>query len=351
MRTILVWAFGLLALPALAAERKLDFSNYTEGQLPTNFLSVAVGPGGPAKWQIVLDDVATDLVPLTPQAPSVMKRPVLGQLSGNPTDERFCICILQDEIFDDFKLTTQFKTVRGVMEQMAGIAFRIQNESNYYVVRGSSLGNTFRFYRVRDGVRSAPEGPEIPVTNGVWHELAIECKANTIRASLDGKEYLATKDEIKPYLSGKIGYWTKSDSVSYFCDTRIVYDPHESPFQKVLQKVLKSHARLLDLQIYTLGMEPGTTRLAASKSGEGIGRAGGKTELEVITQGTTFYGKEQDSFSVVLPVRDRNGDPVAAMRVVMKPFVGQTQANAIGSAAPIAAEIQDRIRGMDELNR
>ena len=30
----------------------------------------------------------------------------------------------------DFTLTTRFKTVKGVVEQMAGIAFRIQNETN-----------------------------------------------------------------------------------------------------------------------------------------------------------------------------------------------------------------------------
>ena len=52
----------------------------------------------------------------------------------------------------------------------------------------------------------------------------------------------------------------------------------------------------------------------------------------MIKQGEVYYGKEKDSVSVIMPLRDRNGDVIAAARVVMKPFAGQTEQNAIARA-------------------
>src|SRR5205085_5063404 len=111
------------------------------------------------------------------QTPASTKRAVLAQLAQDSADEHFPLLIYEDEVFDDFKLTTQVKTVKGTVEQMAGIAFHIQNETNYYVVRISSLGRTFRFYKVVNGERGVPVGPEMEIPLGVWHELTVNCKA------------------------------------------------------------------------------------------------------------------------------------------------------------------------------
>jgi DNA-binding IclR family transcriptional regulator len=80
-----------------------------------------------------------------------------------------------------------------------------------------------------------------------------------------------------------------------------------------------------------------------------VGRAGGKVEPDVIAQGTTYYGKEKDSVSVVMPLRDRNGDPVAAVRVIMKPFAGQTEQSAYSRALPIVREMQGRVASLQDL--
>jgi hypothetical protein len=72
---------------------------------------------------------------------------VLAQTSKDQTDERFPILIYDGEIFQDFKLTTRFKIVGGMAEQMAGVVFRFQNASNFYVVRASALGHNVRFYK------------------------------------------------------------------------------------------------------------------------------------------------------------------------------------------------------------
>src|SRR5439155_6998901 len=138
----------LSAVPALAAERKFDFSAVPDGQTPSGFRNAVTGQGKPGDWKVILAETASAIPPRTAQAPAVTKQAVLAQLAQDPSDEHFPLLIFEDEVFGDFTLTTRFKTVSGKKEQMAGLAFRIQNESNYYVVRASSLGNTFRFYKV-----------------------------------------------------------------------------------------------------------------------------------------------------------------------------------------------------------
>jgi hypothetical protein len=296
-----------------------------------------------------MDEVAPLLQPLSPGAPVVARKAVLAQLAQDPTDEHFPLLIYEPETVGDFALTTRFKTVKGTVERMAGIAFRIQNETNYYVVRASSLGNTFRFYKVLNGQRGPLVGPEVPIPSGVWHELTVECKGNAIRCLLNGKELISVTDSVNPFTSGKIGFWTKSDAVSYFADTKLVYTPHEPPAQGLVREVLKKYPRLLDLQVYVLDESLKMPRLLAGKNTNEVSRVGGKVERDVIDHGTPYYGKEKKSVSVVLPLRDRNGDPVAAVRVIMKSFAGQTEQNAMARAMPVVKEMQRRCNTRQDL--
>ena len=199
MRNHFLWALALLALPAVAAERKFDFSDVRENQAPPGFRSVVTGQGKPGDWRVIMDEVPPLLPPLSSAAPAVARKAVLAQLAQDPTDEHFPLLIYEGDIMGDFTLTTRFKTVKGVAEQMAGIAFRIQNETNYYVVRASSLGNNLRFYKVLNGERGPLVGPTVPVPSGVWHELTVECKGNAIRCLLDGKELITATDKVNPF--------------------------------------------------------------------------------------------------------------------------------------------------------
>jgi len=349
MRICILGVLLALGLPLMAAEHLFDFGVTHEGQTPAGFRSAVMGKGKPGDWQVLMDSVAPLMSPLSPSAPSVAKRPVLAQVAQDPTDEHFPMLIYEEENFGDFTLSTQFKTVKGAVEQMAGIAFRMQNETNYYVVRASSLGSTFRFYKVQDGVRGPPVGPELPIPSGTWHELTVDCKGSQIRCLLDGKELINVSDKVNALETGKIGFWTKSDSVSYFADARIVYVPFQPPAQKLVREFLKKYPRLLGIEIFVTGKEPGSTRLVACKDETALGRPGGKAEAAVIGKGQIYYGKEKNSVSVVLPVRDRNGEVVAAARVVMASFKGQTEENAIIRAKPIVNEIQARVQSLEDL--
>lgn len=345
---LLLLLLGLSTGLSLGAERRLDFADVALGKTPPGFRSTFTGLGPPGEWQVLMDRVPPLLAPISSNAPIVASKAVLGQTSQTAVDEHFPLLVLDDQTYRDFKFTTRFKTVGGKMEQMAGIAFRIQDETNYYVVRASSLGNTFRFYKVVNGQRGQLYGPQVPIPSGAWHELSVECQGNQIRCSLNGQQIIPTLTD-STFASGKIGFWTKSDSITYFSDPTLVYTPIEPPAQVIVRETLSSHDRLLGLKIFVKGAETGATKIIAAKDESEVGSPGGAAEWDVIQNGNFYYGKGKKLVAVTMPLRDRNGDIIAATRVEMTTFSGQTEKNAVERAAPIVRDMQRRIQRLQDL--
>jgi hypothetical protein len=338
-----------LALPAPGAELKFDFGNFQTNQLPPGFHSALAGSGRPGEWRFVMDEVPPMLAPLTPQAPSVTKRAVLAQLSQDPTDERFPMLIYDGDTFRDFTLTTRFKIVSGVAEEMAGVIFRAQDEKNFYVIRASALGRNLRFYKVVSGIRSNPIGPTMDIATGVWHTLTVQCQGNEIRCWFDGQLAMPPLND-NSFTAGKIGFWTKSDAVSYFTDASITYTPRVPSAQTLVQSMIKEYPRLIGLRIYTLNAE-GQPHIVAGKNEGEIGQQGGDDARGAITNGTIYFGKTRRTVVITMPLRDRNGDPMAAVRFEMKSFPGQTENNALARAMPIAKKMQAQVLSSQDLNQ
>jgi len=336
-----------LVISAPGAELVFDFGESASDRIPAGFTNVVAGKGGPGVWKVVMDDMPSAFSALTDKAPSVSRRAVLAQTSMDLTDEHFPMLVYTKETFDDFTVATRFKLVEGVSEQMAGLVFRWQDEKNFYVVRASGLGNNVRFYKVVDGARGQPIGPEVPVPKHVWHELKIDCRGNKITVWLDGRLVIPELTD-SSFRSGKIGYWTKSDSVSHFTDTRITYTPRVPPAQQLVDDTLAKYPRLLGLKVYLLD-DQGEARVVAGKAAAEVGETGGHAEKSAIANGGIFYGKGRESVAVVQPLRDRNGEPIAAVRVTMSTFLGQTEQNALQRALPIVRYMQARVSRMDEL--
>ncbi|MCX8108191.1 MAG: DUF1080 domain-containing protein [Verrucomicrobiae bacterium] len=346
---VLLWIAILLLSPAVpAAERFIDLSSRGPGPVPSFFRAGIAGTGQPADWQIVLDEVPPTLEPLTPQAQKTAKVPVIAQLSTDPTDERFPLLILDDEVYGDFTISAKVKTVSGTREQMAGIAFRLQDERNFYVVRASSLGNTFRFYKVVDGVRDNPIGPEVEIQRGVWHEIEVQCQGNRIRTKFNGRELIPELTD-NSFIHGKIALWTKSDSVSYFRDIKITFTPRESLAAVLVREAMQRYPRLLAVKIFATTPSKPDLHVIASSNKEDIGQPAGKYERQCMEKNIALAGSTDGRAVVTMPLHDRNGDPIAAVRIEMKRFAGQTDANAVGRATPVIKLMQRRVQSVDDL--
>lgn len=185
-----------------------NFDNDTPGKLPAEFHSAKTGEGTQEKWAIVADSTA-------PSRPNVV-----AQLSTDHTDYRFPLLISDEGSFKDLDLSVKFKTISGSIDRAAGLVFRLRDANNYYIVRANALEDNYRLYHVVNGRRRQFAGAAFKITAGAWHELRVEVAGDRITCYYDGvKKIEATDDTFKD--AGKIGLWTKADSVTYFDDLKV----------------------------------------------------------------------------------------------------------------------------------
>ncbi len=186
-----------------------NFDSDAVGGVPIKFHGARTGQGSEGKWVVMADA----------NAPS--KPNVVAQISTDNTDYRFPLLVSDEGSFKDLELSVKFKAVAGEVDRAGGLVFRLKDANNYYIVRANALEDNYRLYHVVKGSRRQFAGANFKVTSGEWHELKVECVGNKIICYYDGaKKIEATDETFKD--SGKIGLWTKADSVTYFDDVKVV---------------------------------------------------------------------------------------------------------------------------------
>ncbi len=198
------------AAPQEAAGKELtyNFDSDATGQSPAHFHGALTGRGVQPQWVVQADASA-------PSKPNV-----LAQTSADKTDYRFPLAIADDGSFRDLEVDVKFKAVSGDVDRAAGLVFRFKDANNYYVVRANALENNYNLYHVVDGRRREITGARVKVASGEWHQLRVEVAGNKITCYYDGERKIETTDDTFKD-SGKIGLWTKADSVTYFDDLHV----------------------------------------------------------------------------------------------------------------------------------
>lgn len=195
-------------------EVTVDFDAAEIGRLPAGFSTALTGGGGPVSWAVAED----------PTAPGGGK--VLAQTSTDATSTRFPLCVYEPLKAKDVRLSVRFKAVSGTVDQAAGIIARFKDRDNYYIVRANALENNVRLYKVVRGQRRQFAGANMKVPAGTWHTLALELRGPHFSISFNG-ERLFEADDSTFREAGKVGLWTKADSVTFFADLHIVaHDTH-----------------------------------------------------------------------------------------------------------------------------
>jgi hypothetical protein len=186
-----------------------NFDSEKPGGMPSKFHAVRTGHGAPGQWVVIPE----------PSAPS---RPnVVAQNSADPTDLRFVLLVGDEGSFKDFNLSVKFKTVSGEVDRTAGLVFRLKDANNYYGVHVNALEDKYRLYHVAAGKRHPFAGANFAISSGEWHELRMECVGDKIICYFDGVKKIEATDETFRE-AGKVGLWTKADSVTYFDDLRVI---------------------------------------------------------------------------------------------------------------------------------
>ena len=105
------------------------------------------------------------------------------------------------------------------------VIWRVRDANNYYIARANALEGNVVLYKTVNGKRSSLDivgrkggyGVKEAVASVQWHTLRVEFAGNKFKLSFDGKHLFDVKDTTftEP---GKVGVWTKADSVTLFDD-------------------------------------------------------------------------------------------------------------------------------------
>jgi hypothetical protein len=200
-RAFLTGAFGLLmASRSYAQGSRIDLASAA-------FQPMLTGKGGPVAWSVIDD-------------PTAAGRKVLAQTSKDKTDYRFPLAVFDQPVLQDLDVVVRFKPVSGEVDRAAGIAVRLADRDNYYVVRANALEDNVRLYRVVKGDRQQFAGANVKVPSGVWQELRLVVRGNRFEVFFGGKSLYTATDATFPG-AGRVALWTKADSVTSFDDLRI----------------------------------------------------------------------------------------------------------------------------------
>jgi hypothetical protein len=126
---------------------------------------------------------------------------------------------LDDKVYTDLDVSVRFKPVSGRTDQAAGALFRVQDRDNYYILRANALEDNVNFYIYASGRRSSLAGRSVKVRSGQWQELRVEIRGNHFRGFLNGELVVEATDD--SYRAGRVGLWTKADSVTCFDDVQV----------------------------------------------------------------------------------------------------------------------------------
>jgi hypothetical protein len=201
-----VMSYGLsLAASGGAMNWQWNFETGTGNQPPTGFTFSRTGSGRQGLWAIKHDE----------QAPS--GRNVLAQLDTDNTSYRFPVAVANEPLLRDLGLSVRCKPVAGKVDQACGLVFRYRDENNYYVARANALEDNVRFYHVSGGKRHELASWSGKIANNSWHELRVDATADRIEIFWDKNKVIDVRDNTLTE-PGKIGLWTKADSVTYFDD-------------------------------------------------------------------------------------------------------------------------------------
>jgi hypothetical protein len=160
------------------------------------------GKGAPAQWVV-------------PEDASASNGRVLAQTSADRADYRFPLAIYEGVSTANVEVTVRFKAVAGQVDRAGGLAVRLADADNYYVVRANALEDNVNFYRVVRGVRSQIQGAHTKVSSDAWHTLGLRAMSDRFAVAFDGKALFTAEDRTFPG-SGKVALWTKADSITRF---------------------------------------------------------------------------------------------------------------------------------------
>lgn len=228
LRMLSVLFAAFFAAPALAASSVQSFDAETVGAEPKSF-TAAVG-----NW-VIVDNGGNKALSVngsqwargqTSAGLADKARALYGERYAEFLDNvqsyaYFPIAVMNEVAdFRNGAITLRFKGVAGRIDQAAGILFNVQPNGDYLTLRANPLEDNLVLWQYVKGKRSSVKWVRnTPSPSGQWHELKLTVVGNKVQGWLNG--VLTLSHDLEKPVSGRIGLWSKADSVVYFDDFRV----------------------------------------------------------------------------------------------------------------------------------
>ena len=131
----------------------------------------------------------------------------------------FPIAVAKDvDHFENGEISVRFQMIGGTLDRCAGILFDLKPNGDYLAVRFNGTEDNLVLWTFNNGKRSfVKRGSEnVPLELGTWNEIKVAVHGTQLQGYLDGK--LLLDYTLKAPVSGKVGLWSKTDSMSEFAD-------------------------------------------------------------------------------------------------------------------------------------
>jgi hypothetical protein len=214
---LLVLLLSTVLVAQSATRRVIDFESDKQGQAPSSFTTSLTGSGRPGVWIVRRDERAPE------------RGNVLAQTDADRTSYRFPAAVYADLTTKDVDISVRFRPVSGSVDQAAGLVWRYQDANNYYIVRANALEGNVVVYKVENGKRTdlplkgagRTYGKKTDVPKNQWSQLGVTVRGPLFTVSINGQSLYEVEDTTFAG-AGRVGVWTKADSVTYFDDFTIV---------------------------------------------------------------------------------------------------------------------------------
>jgi len=343
---VVLMALMVATTSALAqtGKRVWSFDQDSVGKMALGFTSALTGQGTIGQWSVMKDDSA----PTSPH--------VLAQTSTDSTDYRFPLAIADDTNYKDLALSVKFKAISGKVDQGAGLVFRLRDKDNYYVTRANALEDNFRLHRVIKGRRVQFAGANFKVTPGAWHEIKVEARGNEFKCYCDGQLKITARDDTLKD-AGKVGLWTKADSVIHFDDFTVEdlggakssAGQSKITAQKLVDDLATKYPDLVRIGMHLTPPNSSDNLIVACNIAARIGRKSDLEDLKAMQTGKPVVLKEEGNFDVTLPLHTASGKLIGALGLTLRAQDNDREARAIERAKKIASEMEKQIRSKASL--
>ncbi len=196
---------------SLALAGTVNFDEAKPGNPPPGWSATITGKGD-FKWTVETSDLAAS-------KPNVLKQSAIAPKPSFP------LCVKKGTSLKDGFVEAKFRSVTGKIDQAGGVIWRCLDKDNYYICRANALEDNVVLYKLENGKRKSLPivgrrggyGVDEKVAPRTWHTLRVEFSGNQFTVIFNAKKLFVVEDETFKG-AGRVGLWTKADSVTLFDD-------------------------------------------------------------------------------------------------------------------------------------